>query len=160
MADLKILQHEIEYRSEIKVEHFQSPLAREQRDIFQKNLLPNVKNLKSCAIAWEKDFHKELGVMKNVFEKTETSITNTKRKKKLLRKDVDRLLEDVICADIHNVVLFYSLPYASDHISADIVETVVTVENTDNVLQIESLKAENKRLHTEIYNAKRRLQWL
>ena len=51
------------------------------------------------------------------------------------------------------------MPYASDYISADIVETVVTVENTDNVLQIESLKAENKRLHTEINNAKRRLHW-
>ena len=108
MADLKTLQHEIEYHSEIKVQHFQSPLAREQRDIFQKHLLPNVKNLKSCALSWEKDFHKVLGLMKVVFEKTETSISNTKRKKKMLRKDVDRLLEAVICADVHNVVLLNS----------------------------------------------------
>ncbi|WP_254485996.1 hypothetical protein, partial [Salmonella enterica] len=38
----------------------------------------------------------------------------------------------------------------------DIAENVVTVENTDNVLQIESLKAENKRLLNDIYNANRR----
>ena len=82
--------------------------------------------------------------MKVVFEKTETSISNTKRKKKMLRKDVDRLLKDVICADIHNIVFFNSLSYASDSICDNSVDSVVTVVNTDTVFQIESLNVEKE----------------
>ena len=52
----------------------------------------------------------------------------------MLRKDVDRLLEDVICADIHNIVLFHTIANASDVISADTVDSVEIVENTANVL--------------------------
>jgi len=156
LSDLKILEREIEFNSEIRVEHFQSPMAREHRDILQKRLLPHVKILKTCALYWERDFHKELGLMKTVFDKTETSISNTKRKKKLLRKDVDRILENVICADINNLVVLQSVAYASAHISADSVDIVV---NIDKVHQIESLKAENERLLNELSNSKRRLQW-
>ena len=100
MEDIELLENAIEIHSEIKVTTFTSVAERARRDVFQKQLLPLVQHLRLCANCWEKELKKEITSMFTVFEATENSISKHKIRNKVLQNEADRLLEQVLNADI------------------------------------------------------------
>jgi hypothetical protein len=96
MEDIEILEETIERNLEIKIETFQSAYEREKRDIFQKQMLPIVQHLRQCATRWEQELQKEVKSMINVFNSNENAILVQKQRNKVLKNDVDRLLEKVL----------------------------------------------------------------
>jgi cytochrome c553 len=105
MEDIDILEETIARNSEIKVETFQSAYEREKRDIFQKQMLPIVKHLRRCATLWEHELQHEVKTMINVFESNANTILVQKQRNKGLKNDADRLLEQVLSADILSVIM-------------------------------------------------------
>jgi hypothetical protein len=104
MEDIEILEETIERNSEIKIETFQSAYEREKRDIFQKQMLPIVKHLRLCATLWEQELQNEVKTMKNVFTSNENAILAQKQRNRILKDDVDRLLEQALEVDIMSVI--------------------------------------------------------
>ena len=93
MKGIENLENVIEHHSEIKIATFQLAYEREKRDIFQKQFLPLVQNLRYCATRWEQEFQKEVKDMQNIFALNENAILVQQRKNRFLKTDSDRLLE-------------------------------------------------------------------
>ena len=141
MEDIESLEETIERNSEIKIETFQSAYEREKRDIFQKQMLPIVKHLRLCATCWEQELQNEVKTMKDVFNSNENTILVQKHRNRILKNDVDRLLEQFREADILSVV--------NNEISQSGTSTVfdnLMVENNLLKEEIEKLKHANDML--------------
>lgn len=111
MKGIKNLENVIEHHLEIKIATFQSTYEHEKQDIFQKQFLPLVQNLCYCATRWEQELQKEVKDMKNIFALNENAIFVQQRKNQFLKTDSDRLLEKLLTADIHTLImndLYYS----------------------------------------------------
>lgn len=141
MEDIDILEETIERNSEIKIETFQSAYEREKRDTFQKQMLPIVKHLRLCAARWEYELQKEVKTMINVFESNENTILVQKQRNKCLKNDADRLLEQVLNADILSVIMNDLYKSGTTMLMDDL-----CVDNNLLNEEIEKLKHENNML--------------
>jgi hypothetical protein len=139
MEDIDILEETIERNSEITIETFQSAYEREKRDIFQKQMLPIVKHLRLCATRWEHELQKEVKTMINVFESSENTILVQKQRNKGLKNDADRLLEQVLNADILSIIMNDLYKCGTSMLQND-----HCVDNNLLKEEIEKLKQENE----------------
>ena len=105
MKGIKNLEDVIEHNSKIKIATFQSAYEREKREIFQKQFLPLVQNLRHCATRWDQELQKVVKSMINVFTLNENAILVQQRKNKFLKMDSDRLLVKVLTADIFSIIM-------------------------------------------------------
>jgi hypothetical protein len=105
MKGIENLENVIEHNSEIKIATFQSTYQREKREIFQKKFLPLVQHLRLCATRWEQNLQEEVKTMKNIFDLNENEILVQQSNNKFLKTDSDRLLEQVLTADIFSVIM-------------------------------------------------------
>ena len=105
MIDIENLEDTIERNSEIKIGTFQSAYEREKREIFQKQFLPIVQLLRHCATRWEQELQEEVKSMINIFKSNQNGILVQKQRNRALRNDADRLLEQVVNADILSVIM-------------------------------------------------------
>ena len=74
MEDIKFLDQAIERNSEITVATFQNAYEKEKREVFQKQFLPHVQNLRLCATHWEQELQTEVKSIMEVFNATEHTI--------------------------------------------------------------------------------------
>ena len=165
MEDIKILEETIERNSEIKIETFQSAYEREKRDIFQKQMLPIVQHLRHCATRWEQELQKEVKTMINVFNSNENAILVQKQRNKILKDDADRLLEQVLNADILSLIMNDLYKSGTSMLMDDL-----RVDNNLLNVELETLKHDNemlrknnddltKRFSKKIYQLQQRLDW-
>jgi hypothetical protein len=165
MEDIEILEDTIERNSEIKIETFQSAYEREKRDIFIKQMLPIVQHLRHCATRWEHELQKEVKTMINVFNSNENAILVQKQSNRILKDDADRLLEQVLNADILSVIMNDLYKSGTSMLMDDL-----CVDNNLLNVEIEKLKHDNdmlrknnddvrKQFSKEIYQLKQRLDW-
>jgi hypothetical protein len=141
MEDIDILEETIERNSEIKIETFQSAYEREKRDIFQKQMLPIVKHLRLCATRWEHELQNEVKTMKSVFKLNENEILAQKQRNRILKDDVDRLLEQALEAEIMSVIKDELYQTGTNKLMEKL-----CVENIELNVDIEKLKHENNML--------------
>jgi hypothetical protein len=165
MKGIENLENVIEHHSEIKIATFQSAYEREKRDIFQKQFLPLVQNLRHCATRWEQELQKEVKEMQNIFALNENAILIQQRKNRFLKTDSDRLLEKILTADIYSITM-NDLYYSSnatvfENYCADI--DLLNKENDTMKQKYETLRQNSddvkNKLSNEICQLKQRLEW-
>jgi hypothetical protein len=67
--------------------------------------LPLVHHLRRCATHWDQELKKEVKSMINIFKLNENAILVQQQRNRALKTDVDRLLEQVLHADIVSVIM-------------------------------------------------------
>ena len=85
MKGIDNLENVIEHHSQIKIVTFQSAYEQEKRDIFQKQILPLVQNLRYCATRWEQELQKEVKDMKEIFALNENAFLVQQSKNRFLK---------------------------------------------------------------------------
>ena len=162
MKGIENLENVIEHNSEKKIGTFQSAYEREKREIFQKQFLPLVQHLRHCATRWEQELQIEVKSMQNVFTINEKAILVQQRKNKFLKTDSDRLLEQVLTADIFSVIM-NDLHKSSNDMMIDRYCADILLLN----MEIETLKLTSSKnsddvtnnLSNENFQVKQRLDW-
>jgi hypothetical protein len=101
-------------------------------------MLPIVKHLRLCATRWEHELQNEVKTMKNVFKINENEVLAQKQRNKCLKDDVDRLLEQVLNADILSVIMNDLYKSGTTMLMDDL-----CVDNNLLNEEIEKLKQEN-----------------
>jgi hypothetical protein len=128
-------------------------------------MLPIVKHLRLCATRWEQELQKEVKIMINVFNSNENTILVQKQRHKCLKDDADRLLEQVLNADILSVIMNDLYKSGTSMLMDDF-----CVDNNLLNEEIEKLKQENdmlrknnddvrKQFSNENVQLKQRLDW-
>ena len=141
-------------------------LTKEKRDkVFKRQILPFVQHLRLCATQWEQELQKEVSSIINIFKANENAFLAQKQRNKVLKNASDRLLEQVLNADIISVIMNALYETGTSMLVDD--------HCADNDLlkhEVESLKQENERIRkhnddvqrkfsNEILQLNQKLQW-